>query len=790
LGLLNDSNLAQETPAAPTLDQERLRAEWAKVNLAALAALLNLNDDDRSFRELFRALRGAFGFDRALVLEHDGEGAHCVAAEPETLCGKHWPVAAWPNDLQVRATPAGHGPDTQRFQDLPADWAGPDEPSLSIPIGVNGRPALLVLVRADAGKHFSDWQIAVARQCATVCLATLLARKATELEAENSRLKAAVQHTSPGSQNTSPNGELLARIIDELPISLTVQDDAGRFMFANAPAAADVGMPAEDLIGSSPADFLSEPDAASRREWEQNLIRQNKTVTAETNVSDRNGQRTLMISHKPVRFRDRTFLISSSIDITERKQVERELLERSHIDKLTGLPDRVLVQECVERAIQDGDDSRRLALAFIDLDNFKYINDYYSHAVGDELLVKIGRRIVDRLRPGDMLARISGDEFLMLLDPFDSEEEIRSTIVQVLHDLKQPFHIEAFEIFSSCSIGVSIYPDHGRDYDTMRRNADSAMYQAKHEAKGDAIFFDLNMAQAVVARTRAEQRLRLAIRDRNFCCAFQPKVDIRNQQVVGFETLVRWRDEDGEIHPPSEFIGLAVELSLIDSITNFVLVEALDSIDRLDAAFGAETSISINVAAKQAENPDFMKSLAQTLRDSNRADRVIVELTEEAFVAKGLFRTHSLPMLREMGVRVSIDDFGTGYSSLSALADITADEIKIDRSFISGIHERPRNQSVLRAIESLAHALGMSIVAEGVETFEELAFLQAATRIRLVQGFYFAKPFYLEDMSDAAQVFTRGRDAARGQTGIHGRGAPSRLAAPTRSAGQVRSAEV
>jgi cyclic di-GMP phosphodiesterase Gmr len=227
---------------------------------------------------------------------------------------------------------------------------------------------------------------------------------------------------------------------------------------------------------------------------------------------------------------------------------------------------------------------------------------------------------------------------------------------------------------------------------------------------------------------------------------------------------------------------LAIELGLIDPITNFILDEAVNSSDRLDAAFGSETSISINVATKQANNLQFMKSFTQTLSESNRADRIIIELTEDAFIAKGSFLTQSLPILREIGVRISIDDFGTGYSSLSTLADITADEIKIDRSFITGIHERPRNQSVLRAIESLGHALGMTIIAEGVETYEELAYLHAATRIRYVQGFYFAKPFYLENLSDAADVTIRVREVVRRPSETHGIN-PSRLAVPARSGG-------
>jgi EAL domain-containing protein (putative c-di-GMP-specific phosphodiesterase class I) len=198
---------------------------------------------------------------------------------------------------------------------------------------------------------------------------------------------------------------------------------------------------------------------------------------------------------------------------------------------------------------------------------------------------------------------------------------------------------------------------------------------------------------------------------------------------------------------PSSFIGLATELGLIDQITHFVLALAAEAIHRLDDAFGSDCTISINIAAKQANNLKFMRSFVEALEATGHARRFMLELTEEAFVAKSQFQMQVLPLLRSIGVRVSIDDFGTGYSSLSALADITADEIKIDRSFVTGIHQRPRSQSVLKAIESLGHALGMTIVAEGVETFEELAYLQAATRIRYAQGYYFAKPFFLEDIT-------------------------------------------
>lgn len=616
----------------------------------------------------------------------------------------------------------------------------PGEMALSLPLAFAGKPVAAVLVRTDAMSAFTPEEVTIARLCSAAGLATLVAEQGALPAAERNRQKTALR-----------DHELLEVILDHLPISLTVQDRSGRFVLANAIAAADLAMSFERLIGRSPADFLSASEAQSRREWEESVIAGGKTITAEMRVQNADGERILLTSHTPVAIANNTLLISSSVDITARKEVERQLTERAHIDNLTGLPDRVRIEREVDGLIREHP-GNAFALAFIDLDNFKHVNDYYSHAIGDALLIKISERIKKRLKLCDMLARISGDEFVLLLCGYDNKESIASLIEQILADVKNPFYIEGFEIFSSCSIGVSFYPAHGADYEVLRRNADGAMYGAKGRAKGTAVYFDDGLGQAMATRMEAEQRLRLAIRDSRFVCAFQPKVDMHTHEVKGFETLVRWRDSDGEIHPPGQFIGLAVELGLINPITNFVLTETLNSIDALDAAYGSDTTISINVGAKQAGDLGFMRAFAGIIRSSAHARRLIVELTEDAIVEKGIFQAEVLPMLREIGVRISIDDFGTGYSSLSALADITADEIKIDRSFITRIHERPRSQSVLKAIESLAQSLGMSMVAEGVESPEELIYLQTASRIRLAQGFYFAKPIYLEEMNGSGRI--------------------------------------
>jgi cyclic di-GMP phosphodiesterase Gmr len=442
-----------------------------------------------------------------------------------------------------------------------------------------------------------------------------------------------------------------------------------------------------------------------------------------------------------------------------RTEVEHELVRRASIDELTGLATRAVMQQHVESLLGSKRKGERFALAFIDLDNFKHVNDYYSHAIGDGLIVKVAQRIVRETRDTDLVARISGDEFVLVIDPVYEREDLHGHINRILDQMKKPFYIEGYEVLTSASIGVSVFPEHGHSYEVLRRHADSAMYSAKRESKGSAVFFTLGMSQTITARMEMEQRLRLAIHDRRFCCAFQPKVDIKTEEIVGFETLIRWRAEDGTIRAPGDFVGLATELGLINPITQFVAAEAIESTDLLDGLYGGGKTISINIAAKQAGDVEFMNSLVATFCESGRPERFMLEVTEDAIVAKSPFQTHVLPLLKKHGIRVSIDDFGTGYSSLSALSDLTADEIKIDRSFITEIHLRPRSQHVLKTIETLGHALGMSMVAEGVETIEELTYLREHSTIPCVQGYYFARPFFLDDAESQRSGSSMGRNA-------------------------------
>ncbi|GLR83988.1 putative bifunctional diguanylate cyclase/phosphodiesterase [Bradyrhizobium iriomotense] len=539
----------------------------------------------------------------------------------------------------------------------------------------------------------------------------------------------------------------LKEIVRMLPASVTVQDAHGDLILVNDAAARHLGMD-----GSRPT-----PDLTQRREACQQAMQAGQPVVAEESVHDGTARQVLLTTHRPVRLEGRDLLISASSDITEQKNFEDQLFRSAYFDELTGLPSRRVIEHCVKGILARDRSDERFALAFLDIDNFKHINDYYGHSVGDALLVELSKRLGRDLRETDMLSRISGDEFLLLLSPIKSEEEVAEFIQATLKRLTAPFFIDSSEIFASTSVGVSLYPDHGRSFEVLRQNADIAMYRSKNNGKGSAAFFDSGMEREALARMKIEQSLRLAILEKRFCCAFQSKVDIRTQAVKGIEALVRLRDDEGVIQAPGSFINLAVELGLIDELTHLVLAEIVRSIDLINDTFGAEASISINVAAKQAGNAEFMRSFAKALEETGFPNRFMIEVTEDAFVATNHFQSEILPMFRKLGVGISIDDFGIGFSSLSALADITADEIKIDRSFITDIHKRPRSQGILRAIESLSEALGMTVIAEGLESYEELAYLQAATKIRYAQGYYFARPIFLEELKLATPAVSEAR---------------------------------
>ena len=515
------------------------------------------------------------------------------------------------------------------------------------------------------------------------------------------------QSTSRDAGDAARARAILDLIVDELPFGLSITTPEGDPIYAN---------------GAATRHGLDRPTPPSRSDG--------LSIDVGT-------------SRHAIEGRD--YLVRLSRDVTEQRSLEDTLFRKAYFDELTGLPNRSLFEQSVRDLIDHGK-GEPFALAFLDLDNFKQINDHHGHGAGDELLVKLSRRMAAHMRESDLLARVGGDEFLLALTPIDDVAALRLRLEVLLQRVRDPILIAGQEVYVSASVGFSLYPDHGRDQKTLCVNADLAMYRMKGSGKAGVTMFDAAVGQSAAARTILEQRLRLAIRDRRFCCVYQPKIDFRSAELTGLEVLLRWRDESGAIQLPGEIIALATDLGLMDEITHTILGQTLDAMARIDETFGPTTTISINIAARQATQIAFMASVADVIAASGLAHRFMLELTEDAFLNKDAFQNTILPLLQEHGIKVSIDDFGTGYSSLSALADLTADEIKVDRSFITDIHRRPRSQVILKAVESLGRALDMSVIVEGVETAEELAYLEAATQIRFAQGYFFAKPMLLDDL--------------------------------------------
>lgn len=719
--------------------------------LDALESLLALEDQSDPFEQVFHALRKAFTYGQALMLTSvGGDGSpdtlRCLVAEPEDLVGTQWPLTP-----VLRKVLAGRVVATVPTPAEVAQSRGAPPPStLYLPVRVRERRGILLLQREAGQPDFDRSHVELGRRFSLLVSHALATRFAHESEAEGQRLLALTQRLGESEKAAQRSAELLNQVVSSLPVGLAVQDAQGRLVLLNDMAAQVMQRRVGDLLESDPRGLLGATlsPMPGRRRNDPMATPQ----AGECEVSLPGSDRTLLLASKPVEVFHQPMLLTTLSDISDRKRYEQELALRAFYDDLTGLPNRALIEEKVTAALHERAPGSLVALAFIDLDNFKQINDFYSHAVGDALLRAVAQRVRQCIRPDDTLSRISGDEFLLLIDPLDRPEDLPPIIERVVEALKQPFMLEGHQVLTSASLGASIYPLHGDSYEALRRSADNAMYRAKQERKGSAQYFNPSMSTALTARMDLEQRLRAAIRERHFRAALQPKVDLRSGVLIGFEALIRWLEPDGSVRMPGTFIDLATELGLLDQLTQFVVDEVVQELPELQRLFGPSISVSLNIGAKQASDVAFMRALTEQLSPAV-APAIVLELTEDALVEAERFQHRVLPALRERGVRVSIDDFGTGYSSLSMLSDVIADEVKIDRAFITGVQQKPRSQGILRAIESLCGALHISIVAEGVETAEELAYLREHTAIRCAQGYYFAKPLLIAELKAHPEAY-------------------------------------
>ena len=516
------------------------------------------------------------------------------------------------------------------------------------------------------------------------------------------------------------------------------------------------------FIGKHLADTLP-PEIATR------MLEQMKTVLATQQV--RSVEYELVDCGDVLHFEARLVATSPSEvlglvrDISERKRAEEQIRRLAYCDSLTGIPNRQAFLETLERELQRAKmGNKKFAVLFMDLDAFKRINDTLGHNAGDQLLKMVSERLRETTRPSDLvsrgegseprassatnLARLGGDEFTILIPDLERVEHALNVATRVKEAMRRPFIIEGNEIFVTASIGISLFPEDGDDCGSLLKFADTAMYHAKNCGKNNAKLYSSSLTMQIMSHVKLEVGLRRALQNDELYLVYQPQRDVRTSEIVGVEALVRWRHPERGLVPPTEFIPLAEETGLIVPIGEWVLRTACSQARAWQRLTRRLLRIAVNLSAKQFKDENLSQIVLSALNDTGLEPRLLeLELTEGTLMDDARATMVTLEQLRGIGVHLSIDDFGTGYSSMNYLKRFDVRALKIDRSFIAGLPQDSENAAITRAIIAMAHGLKMVVVAEGVETNEQLLLLQELG-CDMVQGYYLGHPSSAEKITE------------------------------------------
>ncbi len=436
------------------------------------------------------------------------------------------------------------------------------------------------------------------------------------------------------------------------------------------------------------------------------------------------------------------------IENSVREETEKRLYQLANFDPLTGLSNRHMFKEDLKRAIKSAyEKNTSMALLFLDLDNFKIINDTLGHAMGDKLLIAASSRLKSLLDINSTIARLGGDEFVIIIKQIKDNETISNLATKIIQLLEKPFTFNEHEMFIGTSIGISIYPQDAKDEHTLLSYADTAMYTAKSKGKNNYQFFTSQMHDEILERHDIETKLHHAIENNELRIDYQPKVDINTQEIVGAEALLRWDQKELGQVSPSIFIPIAEESSLINEIGKWVITKVCEDVARLQHTFGNKLCISLNISSSQILHQNLPQLIKEHL-EKNRISSSSIELefTENMLIKQERKSQMVLKELEGMGIKLSIDDFGTGYSSLNYLKTLPIHALKIDKSFITDTPNCEGDCAIAKSIISLAHNLDLDVIAEGVETIEQLRFLKN-NGCSVIQGFYFSKPLDINAFS-------------------------------------------
>ena len=548
---------------------------------------------------------------------------------------------------------------------------------------------------------------------------------------------------------------MAAKVFESTIEGVVVTDVEGKIQWVNPAFSKITGYSKEEALGKNPRILKSERhddefyrdmwrDIKAKGQWQGEIWNRRKngetypewlTISA---IRDELG--------KTIQY------VSVFSDITERFQREERIKYQAYHDALTGLPNRSLLHDRLSMALTHAHRSgKMIAIMMLDLDRFKRINDTLGHPVGDILLQVVAKRLANTIRSGDTVSRLGGDEFAIILENIGSVENVIKVAQKILRRMEAPVQIKAHDLYISTSIGISLYPTDGQDADSLLKFADTAMYQAKQEGRNQYRLYTPKMNDKALQRLAMENELRKALDREEFLVYYQPKLDLSSGKVIGAEALVRWKHPQLGFLSPSEFIPLAEETGLIKPVGDFVLRAACKQNKYWQDKGLNEICISVNLSAVQFQQKNLLHKVTHCLTEVGLNPAYLeLEITESSAIQNPQMTVKTLKEFKKLGIQLSIDDFGTGYSSLGLLNQLPLDTLKIDKSFIRDITSDKDNQAIVSAIIAMSHNLGIKLVAEGVETKEQMAYLKEH-QCDQIQGYLISPPIAAEQFEKFLQ---------------------------------------
>lgn len=532
---------------------------------------------------------------------------------------------------------------------------------------------------------------------------------------------------------------MLETIFEAIPDLYFLMDESGKILDYHASNPKNLYVPPSQLIGQNIAHLLPEEVADKFRTNIVKLSQQKGIITFEYSLDLPHGSVYFeaRINHLP----QYNQVVAIIRDITEQYQSAEVIRHQAYFDTLTSLPNRFLALERLSQMLIEAErNNQQAAVFFLDIDDFKKVNDTLGHEVGDKLLIKAAARLQKVLRKEDTVGRLGGDEFIVLLRGLNAENSALAVAENLLNTFRDPFKIDGRELILTTSIGIAMYPENGNSASDILRNADTAMYQAKALGRNTFSFFTTEMNLIMQRRLEIEEQMRGALERNEFEIHYQPQLDTKSKTVIGAEALLRWHNSVLGNITPDEFIPIAEHTGLIVPIGKYVIEQALSFLNTWQTSHQQNYTISVNLSPRQFRDKQFISFIKQALVTANvRPESLDLEITEGVLMRAQSYIQEALVEINNLGIKLAMDDFGTGYSSISYLRQYPFDELKIDRSFIQGIADNKADSDLVKATIAMSHSLGLTVVAEGVETEEQLKMLKAL-KCNFVQGYYYSKP--------------------------------------------------